>query len=174
VIGECHRFGRPVLHLLSRVRGRFFTGLSMISGWGRETWWLIIVAWLLFVVSMFRPATNVIGSDERPATGFEAAMACASGLLTVYSVLLTILDGRAIVLWGSPFFNVVMLLAPWLVYRNPANALWIATILVPAAIGPLILPAAMTGDVFVGFYVWVASFVVMIIGCALFYRANES
>ena len=53
------------------------------------------------------------------------------------------------------------------------KAAWMATVLVPAAMVPMTLPKSLIGDVFVGFYAWLGSFIIMAIGYILVSLASS-
>jgi hypothetical protein len=121
---------------------------------------VVSIAWLMFVASFFLPAT---GSSAAPENGWQTFVASIELLLLIpWNIAI----GPSIFLFMLfPFFNLAMLLAP----RRLAD--WNAEI---TAVGflcggslPWLIPRNVSEQLFVGFYLWDASFFVMAIGCIL-------
>ncbi|MBL9094073.1 MAG: hypothetical protein JNL96_22840 [Planctomycetaceae bacterium] len=128
-------------------------------------WLVILFAWVLFVASLFLPATNelvVPGHDH--LLGWQAALTSLS-MYSFWGVVMTLADPRFALLWFCPWFNLAMLLAPILVFHHSENARRLASLLCLGPIGAIGLAWLVTRDLYVGFYVWSASFGIMSFGC---------
>ena len=130
---------------------------------------VIAFAWALFLLSFFLPATNSLevgGTPPgTPLTGWQAFTASLSAGASNHWVFF--FDPRVFLVLIYPFANGLMLLTPMLlcVLREKSAAL--AIFLIPSLLPIWFLPYSLRGDLFIGFYVWQFSFVLMAIGCIL-------
>src|SRR5204863_6482162 len=72
-----------------------------------------------------------------------------------------------------PLANAAMLLAPLLIFAFDDRAALVASLFLPCAILPWLLPKTLTGDLFIGFYCWNASFVAMSLSARLWTFRDE-
>jgi hypothetical protein len=129
---------------------------------------MVVAAWLAFVVSFALPATNVVGiagePPGKPATGWQASIASLETL--VCEPLLVIVEPRALLFLAFPVINFAMLVAPWFVL-SPDDGAAFGWVFLPVGLLPWILPKNLTGELFLGFYVWDLSFFAMFVGAIL-------
>jgi hypothetical protein len=127
---------------------------------------IIIVGWLAFIASFFLPATNVVERGGAPPgtalVGWDAAV--SSVQLVAAQPLVIFAEPKALLFLLFPLINLVALLSPLVALSNPTKAAWLAIVLVPVAAMPLTMPKPLVGDLFIGFYFWSGSFLVMGIG----------
>jgi hypothetical protein len=129
---------------------------------------VVSAAWLMFIVSFFLPATNVVETGGTapgtPLTGWQAF----SSSLEVLAVqpLIIIAEPRTLLFLTFPFINLAMLLAPVVVLAWDDSWL-LSGLFFLFGLLPWLFPKAVTGDLFVGFYLWDLSFFMMIFGCVL-------
>lgn len=128
-------------------------------------WSVILLGWLLFVCSLFLPATNELVTPGRDGLlGWQAALASLS-MYSFSGALLTIADPRFVLLWLCPWFNLAMLLAPALIHHNSENARRLTSLFCLGFIGAIGVTWLIAHDLFIGFYIWSLSFGVMSFGC---------
>ena len=134
----------------------------------RTAYNVVWVSWLAFLVAFFLPATNILvmagAAPGTPLTGWQAF----EGSLTagVFNFWAWLGDIRILAFVLFPFSNAIMLVAPassCLRQYSFAPAL----ILVPAAVIPWLLPHHLLGDLYIGFYLLNASYLLMSLGCCL-------
>jgi hypothetical protein len=129
---------------------------------------IVVVAWLAFVVSFALPATNVVGiagtPPGTPATGWQAFIASLEAL--VCEPLLVIVEPRTLLFLAFPFINFAMLVAPWFVLSSDDGAAF-GWAFLPVGFLPWVLPKSLTGELFIGFHVWDLSFFAMFAGSIL-------
>jgi len=137
---------------------------------------MIAASWLMFVVSFFLPATNVLVTagtpPGTPLTGwqtFTASLSCGA-----MNPWMWIAEPRVVLFLIFPFANGLMLFSPLLAFMLREKAAALALFFVPCAIVPWCMPQTLLGDLFVGFYCWNGSFFVMSIGCILASLAYDS
>jgi len=126
---------------------------------------ILILSWLALLASFYLPATNVLGvAGNEPGTPLTGWQAFESSILAgAFNPWVWIADLRVLWFLVFPFTNALMLAAPvfgWL----REHAFVPAIILAGAAIVPWQLPHGLTGDLFVGFYVWNGSYVLAFLG----------
>ena len=127
---------------------------------------LLMLSWLMFLASFFLPATNVLAmagtAPGTPLTGWQAfESSLSAGAFNFWAWLG---DLRVMVFLIFPFTNSVMLVAP--AFRVLGKFSFIpALILLPAAVVPWLLPHYLCGDLYVGFYLWNASYLMASLGC---------
>ena len=129
---------------------------------------IVLTAWLMFFVSFFLPATNVvaIGGTERgtPLTGWQA-LTTSLRVLAVQP-LIVIMEPRTLLFLTFPFINLAMLVAPLMVLAWDDS--WVLSgLFVVGGLLPWAFPKSVTGDLFVGFYLWDLSFMMMGLGSIL-------
>src|SRR5437016_1703561 len=129
---------------------------------------IVLVSWLAFLLSFFLPATNILvmpgAAPGTPLTGWQAFEGSLSA--GAFNFWAWLGDGRVLVFLLFPFTNGMALAAPaFYTFRQYAFAP--ALILVPAAVIPWLLPHSMLGDLYLGFYLWNVSYVLMSLGCCL-------
>jgi len=124
------------------------------------------MAWLMFVVSFFLPATNVLEMGGTPPgttlTGWQAFT--SSILVLAAQPLVVIAEPRVLLFLAFPFINLAMLFAPPIVMKWEDSWLLSGPLLL-CGVMPWMLPKSVTGDLFVGFYLWDFAFFLMAIGC---------
>jgi hypothetical protein len=129
---------------------------------------IVLVAWLMFIVSFFLPASNVLakagGMPGAPLTGWQTFVASQMMLAYPLTFLLIHDQPRILLFLLFPFINLVMLLAPVVVLAWKDSWL-ISWIFLLFGLFPWIFPKDMTGDLFIGFYLWDLSFLLMMAGC---------
>jgi hypothetical protein len=130
----------------------------------------IVVAWLMFVASFFLPATNVVGRPgTRPGTPLSGWDAFYSSLMILGAhPIIVIAEPRSLLFLTFPLINLAMILIPLFALGDPEHAPVFGAPLAPLGLIPLLLPKTLTGDVFVGFYLWISSFFAMSAGCLWF------
>jgi hypothetical protein len=132
--------------------------------------------WLVFVTSFFLPATNVVERGGTPPgtplVAWDAAI--SSVTLLAAQPLVLVAEPKAFLFLLFPLLNLSVLLSPAIALQAPDKAAWMATVLVLAAMVPMTLPKSLIGDVFVGFYAWLGSFIIMAIGHILVSLASSS
>lgn len=130
---------------------------------------IVGVGWLAFITSFFLPATNVVErggtSPGTPLVGWDAAISSIRVLAA--QPLVFVVEPRAWLFLIFPLLNLGVLLSPAVAVSMPKKVGWLALVLLPAAIVPQTLPKTLTGDLFVGFYVWIGSFVTLAVGYIL-------
>ena len=112
----------------------------------------VAAAWLLFVSSFFLPAIQ-------GGTGWESFTA----LMALPWAML--FDARFIVCLAFPPANFLMLVAPYLLYRDQEWAGFLGVTMLVVAVTPWLLPLDWIGPLEVGFYCWAASFALMALAC---------
>jgi hypothetical protein len=126
---------------------------------------LVLLSWLAFLASFCLPATNILEAagtkPGTPLTGWQAFSASLGA-----GAWLWLADPRLLWLLVFPVTNVLMLAAPAFCLLRE-GALIPAVILAPAAFGPWVLPPELLGDSYVGFYVWIGSYIGAALGCFL-------
>jgi hypothetical protein len=129
---------------------------------------VVTLAWLMFIVSFFLPATNRLEmGGTPPGTPLTGWQAFTSSLFVLGAQpLIVIAQPLTLLFLTFPFINLGMLLSP-LVALSWERAALLSFLLVPCGALPWIFPKDVTGDFFIGFYVWDASFFVMSAGCIL-------
>jgi hypothetical protein len=136
----------------------------------------MLAAWIMFFASFFLPATNVVEKGGTPPgtplLGWDAF--CRSLLLLPALPLVLIAEPRALLFLTFPFINAAMLVIPLVALRDPELAPLCGATLAPPGIVPWLLPKMLTGDLFIGFYLWNLSFFAMAVGCILFGLADRS
>jgi hypothetical protein len=139
---------------------------------------IMAVAWLIFVASFFLPATNrlqVAGAPPgTPLTGWQALTVSIETAMSVWGLVAVVADPTALVFLVFPIANAAMLLAPLLIAAWDEHSAALAGLFVPCAIIPWFLPKTLSGDLFIGFYCWDASFLLMSLGCALWPWLGEA
>jgi hypothetical protein len=102
-----------------------------------------------------------------PLIGWDAAL--SSITLPASQPLILFAEPKFLIFLVYPFINLLMLLSPTipLFLPRPAAGL-LPLVLIPAALIPLTLPKTMTGDLFIGFYLWISSFLLISTGCLIF------
>jgi hypothetical protein len=135
----------------------------------------MLAAWLMFFTSFFLPATNVVERGGTPPgtplPGWDAFFSS----LTVLAAqpFIVIAEPRALLLLAFPFINAAMIVIPLVALREPELAPWYGSVLVPLGLIPWLLPKTLTGDLFIGFYLWNVSFFAMAAGCVWFGLADD-
>lgn len=129
---------------------------------------VVFTAWLTFVVAFFLPATNVVEmSGTKPGTPLTGWQAFTSSLeVLAVQPLIVIAEPRTLVFLAFPFVNLAMLLAP-VVALGWDDSWLVSWLFVLCGVLPWVFPKDVTGELFVGFYLWDASFFAMAIGCIL-------
>jgi hypothetical protein len=129
---------------------------------------VVIVAWLMFIFSFFLPTTNVLAmggtAPGAPLTGWQAFTSSLEVLAVQPFVILA--EPRTLLFLIFPFINLVMLLAPVIVLAWDDSWL-LSGLFLSFGLLPWCFPKAVTGDLFVGFYLWDLSFFMMMVGCVL-------
>jgi hypothetical protein len=129
---------------------------------------MVIAAWLMFIVSFFLPATNVLAmSSTPPGTPLTGWQAFTSSLAVLAAQpLIIIAEPRTLLFLAFPFINLGMLVAP--VVTLAWDDSWVVSgLFLLAGLLPWVFPKSVTGDLFVGFYLWDFSFFMMAMGCIL-------
>jgi hypothetical protein len=129
---------------------------------------IVTVAWLMFFISFFLPATNRLemggAPPHTPLTGWQAF---TSSLFVLGALpLIVLVEPLTLLFLAFPFINLAMLLSP-LVALSWQRAAVLSFLLIPCGALPWVFPKDVTGDFFIGFYIWDASFFVMAAGCIL-------
>jgi hypothetical protein len=142
-------------------RGQYTPGLSYVP---------IVAAWLAFCVSFGLPATNVLskGGTEpgTPLLGWDAFL--TSVLIIPAQPLLVLADPQVLLFLAFPVLNFAMAGMPWFVLSHPEKARSYGAALILLGLVPWTLPKRLTGDLFLGFYVWNLSCFAMAAGCIWF------
>ena len=129
---------------------------------------IVSAAWLIFIVSFFLPATNVVAASGTPPgtplTGWQAFMSSLEVLAV--QPLIIIVEPRTLLFLCFPFINLAMLLAPVVVLAWD-DAWLLSGLFLLFGLLPWLFPKHVTGDLFVGFYLWDLSFFTMLVGCVL-------
>ncbi len=129
---------------------------------------LLAAAWPLFFASFFLPATDVVampGPEDAPLNGWQAM---TSAVLTVaFQPIIIVADPRVLLFLVFPAVNVLMLIAPLRVWSSRECAVPLGIVFVVAGILPFLIPAMFFRNVFVGYYLWNASFFLMASACLL-------
>jgi hypothetical protein len=129
---------------------------------------VVLTAWLTFIMSFFLPATNVVEMPDTapgtPLTGWQAF----TGSLEILAAqpLIIIAEPRTLLFLAFPFVNLAMLLAPIVVLTWDRSWL-LGWFFLLCGLFPWVFPKSITGDLFVGFYLWDLSFFAMMLGCVL-------
>lgn len=129
---------------------------------------IVTSSWLMFLASFFLPATNVLEAagtaPGTPLTGWQAFVTSISaGSFNPWAWLG---DWRVMAFLIFPVTNAVMFVAPAFGVLGKGSFVP-ALLLLPAAVVPWLLPHELRGDLYVGFYLWNASYVVASVGCCL-------
>lgn len=126
----------------------------------------IAAAYLLFVTSMFLPATNILQrAGTPPGTPLSGWQALSSIQVLGAQPLVFVAEPRALLLVTFPALNLLMLLSPLFVAIQRGWSFWLAFFLVPGGLLLLALPESLTGDLYVGIYAWIGSLFLMSAGC---------
>jgi hypothetical protein len=127
----------------------------------------VAAGWVAFVASLFLPATNVVERGGTPPgtplVGWDAAVSAVTVPLS--SPLVFLAEPLVLLLIPLAAVNVVLLASPLVVAGVPDRAPWLAAVLLPAGVVAVFLPSSLKGQVFVGFYMWVGSCIVVAAGC---------
>jgi hypothetical protein len=130
----------------------------------------VAIGWVLFIVSFCLPATNVVEAagtpPQTPIAGWDAAILSLRVISAQPIVILA--EPRSLLFIVFAVVNTVMLLSPPFVLFAPKRAFWLAAVFIAAGLVALSLPKDLVGDLFIGFYAWVASFFILSAGCLLF------
>lgn len=126
---------------------------------------VVLLSWLAFLASFCLPATSILEAagtkPGTPLTGWQAFQASLDARAWLW-----LADSRLLWLLVFPVTNVLMLAAPaFRLLRE--GALIPAVILAPAAFGPWLLPPELLGDLYVGFYLWIGSYMGAALGCSI-------
>jgi len=126
----------------------------------------ICVAWLAFIVSLFLPATNIFEwPNVPPRTVLLGWQASVSSIIFVTTQLyFALLEPRILLYAMVPIMNLCMFLAPAAILSPGENVWMLSGLFLLMAIIPWLLPSVPLGNLFIGFYVWNASFILMGIG----------
>ena len=129
---------------------------------------VVVAAWLMFIGSFFLPATNVVAlAGTKPGTPLTGGQSLAAALEVIaVQPLLVLIEPSTLLFLAFPFINLAMLVAPLVAMSREGSAL-LSLLLILSGVLPWMLPKEITGDLFVGFYLWDASFLVMSAGCVL-------
>jgi hypothetical protein len=131
---------------------------------------VVITAWLMFIVSFFLPVTDIVEMAKAPPgtplTGWQAFTASLTVFGHPLTYLLILKEPLLLLLLAFPLFNLLMLLAPLAAFAWE-EAWMLSGWFMLCGFVPWLLPKAITGTLFVGFYVWDLSFFVMGAGCVL-------
>jgi hypothetical protein len=131
---------------------------------------VVTTAWLMFMMSFFLPATDIVEMDNTPPgtalTGWQAFTTSLAVFGQPLTFLLILKMPRMLLLLAFPFINLMMLLAP--VAALAWEEAWILSgWFMLCGFVPWLLPKAIAGNLFAGFYFWDVSFFVMSAGCVL-------
>ena len=141
----------------------------MLQSFTRISFATIVASWLLFVLSFFLPATNILGKagtlPDVPLTGWQAFT--TSIFCGAMNPWMWIAEPRVVLFLIFPFANSLMLIAPLMSIMLREKAAALAIFIVPCAVVPWCMPKKLLGDLFVGFYCWNGSFFAMSLGCIL-------
>lgn len=122
--------------------------------------------WCLFVVSFFLPAMNAGAlphtPSDTPLTGWEAMLAAIS--CVGIAPWLIFIEPRVLLFLIIPWLNLAMLLAPLCLRGDRELTRIVGVVFVRLTIFPWLLPLHLMGTLFVGFYVWSGSFLLMGLG----------
>lgn len=125
---------------------------------------IVATAWMMFLISFLLPTTN----------GHNGWGAFTTSILVMGAQPLIILaEPRVRLFLIFPFANLAMLLAPSLAFTWEWRPLLMLLLPVFGLI-PWALPQELTGELFIGFYVWKFSFFLMAAGCLLSGLAEKS
>jgi hypothetical protein len=127
----------------------------------------ISVGLIIFCWSFFLPATNVLERGRTPLgtplTGWEAFVSC----FYVLHPLVFVAEPRTFFFLAAPLMNAAMLIAPLIAIVEYGSGYIAGAVLTLLAIIPLFIPSSFVGDLFVGFYSWLGSFLIVGVGCIL-------
>jgi hypothetical protein len=131
---------------------------------------VVITAWLMLVVSFFLPATDIVEMCKTPpgtpSTGWQAFTTSLAVFGHPLTYLLILKMPRMLLLLAFPFIKLTMLLAPLVALAW--DEAWIPSgWFMLCGFVPWLLPKAIAGNLFAGFYFWDVSFFVMSAGCIL-------
>ena len=135
--------------------------------WHQAARFIIPLAWVLFVVSFFLPASNVVAlRGTEPGTPLTGWQTFTSSLIVLAAQpLIVVAEPRTVLFLAFPLVNLAGLLAPIVLAWDDCWALsWLFLI---CGIVPWVFPKSVTGDLFIGFYLWNFSFFADFIGCIL-------
>lgn len=129
----------------------------------------LALAWLLFLLSFFLPATDVVQrSGTPPGTPLCGWQACIDPIhCLMLKPLILIAEPRLLLLLLYPILNLVMFVAPLLARSMDECAVFLAPVLIASPFSVWLLPDEFMGELFLGFYCWTLSFVLMGMGCLL-------
>ena len=129
---------------------------------------IAITAWLMFVISFFLPATNVVEmggtAPGTPLTGWQT-FTSSLGVLAAQPLII-IAEPRTLLFLTFPFINLAMLFAPIVVLAWD-DSWFLSGLFLLFGLLPWLLPKDVTDNLFVGFYLWDLSFFAMVAGCIL-------
>lgn len=129
---------------------------------------VVIGAWLLFIASFYLPATNVIEKPGTPpGTPLTGWQAFASIPIVATPMIAITIPRSLLVLFMFPLINFVMFMAPIIVLAWSIEPRVMSLLFALFGMAPWFIPKVLSGDLFIGFYVWDASFFAMAIGCVL-------
>lgn len=127
----------------------------------------IVAALSAFVASFFLPAIEGFAfiADSGPTlNGWEAfiAMFWTAPLAAFFSG-----ESAAWLLLYAPLVNVLFLLSSVVVVAAPRHAAILGAVLLVCGVGIVVVVRRLDVALYVGFYVWAASFFVMSLGCIM-------
>ncbi|MGO8925816.1 MAG: hypothetical protein ACLQU3_02810 [Limisphaerales bacterium] len=132
---------------------------------------VVVTAWLMFIVSFFLPATDVVElggtAPGTPLTGWQALTTSVDSFGHPLTFLFVLKEPRTLLLLAFPFINLIMLLAPLVVALVWEEAWMVSGVFLLFCFVPWLLPKELTGNQFVGFFLWDLSFFLMGAGCIL-------
>ncbi|HEX6960423.1 MAG TPA: hypothetical protein VF175_01040 [Lacipirellula sp.] len=126
---------------------------------------IIAVAWLMFFTSFFLPATNVLeAAGTAPGTPLTGWQAFSATVLALHP-LAVLAEPKILLFLAAPVINLAMIIVPLASLVAARAGLRAGPLLVPLAIVPFGFPDKALGDLYSGFYTWVASIALMAAGC---------
>lgn len=130
-------------------------------------WAIIAIAWFAFLVSFFLPATDVVEvGGVAPGTPLSGWQAFTASLLTFAAMFpwMMFAEPRCLLFLAFPLMNLLAFVAPMFALLAPEEAEYLGLVLIPLAAIPLLLPHVLTGNLLIGFYLWIGSFFGMSLG----------
>jgi hypothetical protein len=140
-----------------------------VSKAARMPWAIIAIAWFAFLASFFLPATDVVEvGGVAPGTPLSGWQAFTASLLTFATMFprMMLAEPRCLLFLAFPLMNLLAFAAPLFAMFAPEEAEYLGAVLIPLAAIPLLLPRVLTGNLFIGFYLWIGSFIGMSLGGA--------
>jgi hypothetical protein len=140
-------------------------------------WAIIAITWLAFLISFFLPATDVVEVDGvapgTPLSGWQAFTASLSTFAAMFPWMM-FAEPRCLLFLAFPLMNLLAFAALLFALLAPEEAECLGLVLVPLAAIPLLLPHILTGNLIIGFYLGIGSFIGMSLGGVwLSYATNE-